>query len=177
VQRTALRAALCAVALLFSQLGTACARPPASPPAEMESGWIDKYLTPQQREQMRELARQSYAPEALSKLVERGWTEADHQQHLQRYGAFRESLARLVAAGADPAGPEAQAVAGQLAAMIERRSGGDPAIVAGMRKTWEGYNALPAAERPPQYAVSEAEREFLKQAMTVWHRHKPPDRQ
>lgn len=134
---------------------------------EQKPDWMAKYLTPEQQQQMRDVVGRSYAPEALQKLTARGWTEEDHRQHLQRYGAWRAELARLSAADADPAGPEAQAMAERLLEMNRRFAGGDPEIAAGMRKTWENYNALPPDTRPPQYAISEAELAFIRRAMAA----------
>ncbi|MFY4775257.1 hypothetical protein [Metabacillus sp. RGM 3146] len=41
------------------------------------------------------MAKQSYSKEALKKLAARGWTEEDHQRHLQEYQFFRKSLTIL----------------------------------------------------------------------------------
>lgn len=129
--------------------------------------WIDKYMTVDQRRQMRELMEKSYSAEELRTLMGRGWDEENHRKHLNRYHSFRAELKRLVETGADPASPEAQQLADRLSEMNERFSQGNPAILSGMRRTWENYNAVPADQRVPGYSMDEREIDFIKRAMTI----------
>jgi DNA-binding transcriptional MerR regulator len=135
---------------------------------EQKSGWIAKYLTPEQRETMKELARKSYSPEALQKLATRGSLE-DRIRFQEEYQVLLADLRRLATEGADPAGPAAQAVARRMAETVQSLSQGDPNVQAGMKKAWENFNALPAAERPPAYRLNESERAFIKQAMGIMY--------
>ncbi len=74
--------------------------------------WQNKYFTPEQRQTLDTLSQQSYSEEARQKLAVRGpWTEEDQKRVNEQYAWIGGELKRLVAAGADPASPEAQAVA------------------------------------------------------------------
>ena len=66
-------------------------------------------------------------------------------------------LKRLVAAGADPAGAEAQAWAGRFNGLISAFTQNDPEIEAGLKTWWKQHNELPAAEQPmgPRYTPEE----------------------
>jgi len=136
---------------------------------ELKPYWANKYLTPEQRLYMRELARKSYSGDALRKLADRGWSEDDHRLFHQRYNVFRAELKKLAAEGADPASPEAQALARLLREIIDGRSQGDPDILAGMKKSWENYIGLPDERKPQAYRIEE-ERSFIKKAMAVMYK-------
>jgi MerR family transcriptional regulator, thiopeptide resistance regulator len=132
--------------------------------------WVDKYLTTEERQTMRELAKQSYTKDALQKLAARGWTEEDHKQHLRQYKIFRESLTKLVKEGHPPDSPKAQELAKYLIEMNKRRSQDDPQIKEGMKKSWENFNSLPENKKPKTYVIPDKEREFIKEACIVFHK-------
>lgn len=127
--------------------------------------WVSKYLTPNERRTLRDLAKQSYSEEVLRKLAQQEFTEETHQQ----YGYFRDELRRLVALNADPASQEAQSIAQYLTELNRRRSQGDQEILAGMKKSWENFNALPEDKKPPIYTLTAEERAFIKQACSILH--------
>lgn len=77
---------------------------------ELRPEWVNKYLTPDERKTIRNLAVNSYSQEALKKLAEQEFVEESHLQYTQ----FRAELKRLVAADADPGSPEAQSLARSL---------------------------------------------------------------
>ncbi|MCR8632026.1 MerR family transcriptional regulator [Paenibacillus radicis (ex Xue et al. 2023)] len=72
--------------------------------------WVNKYLTPDERKTMRNLAVNSYSREALKKLAGQEFVEESHLQYTQ----FRAELKRLVATDADPGSPESQSLARSL---------------------------------------------------------------
>jgi MerR family transcriptional regulator, thiopeptide resistance regulator len=138
---------------------------------KLKPEWVDKYLTTEERNTMRELAKQSYSKEALQKLAAKGWTEEDHKQHLKEYKFFRESLTKLVKEGYLPGSPEAQELAKYLIEMNKRRSQNDPQIREGMKKSWENFNSLPEDIKPKTYVIPDRERDFIKEACLVFSKN------
>jgi pyruvate-formate lyase-activating enzyme len=136
---------------------------------DLKPEWVNKYLTSDERQTMRDLAKQSYSKEALQKLAERGWTEADHQQHLRNYHVFRDELTKLVNEGYTVDSTEAHELAKFLVDMNKHYSQNDPQIKEGMKKSWEKLNRLPENKRPKTYEIPCQEREFIKQACLVYY--------
>lgn len=134
---------------------------------DVKPDWVSHFLTPDERQTLRAIARQSYSDAALRKLAGQPFTEEMHRQ----YGYFYDELRRLAAEHADPGSPEAQRLAGLLLDLNARRSQGDPEVVAGMQRSWENFNALPAEQKPALYTLTEAERNFIRQACAVLHQH------
>lgn len=132
--------------------------------------WVNQYLTKDERITMREIAKESYSKEALQKLVEKGWTQEDHKQHMHAYQYFRKTLTKLVNEGYAPSSREAQELAKYLQEMNLRRSQNDPEIVAGMKKSWEKFNSLPENKKPKTYAIPQQEREFIKEACILFYK-------
>jgi DNA-binding transcriptional MerR regulator len=130
--------------------------------------WVKKYFTPEQQQQMAVLAEQSYSESARAKLAARGpWTEADQQRATAQWAAVHAEARRLTAAGADPAGAEAQALARQFQQLIRAFTGGDPEIAAGLKQWWQKHNALPANQQPIQSPLNPEEQAFLHQAVAA----------
>lgn len=130
---------------------------------EQKPSWIADYLTPDELQTMRAIAVEAYSPQALKTLAKQPFAEETGRM----YREFRAELARLCAAGADPASPEAQRLAQQLRELNARRAQGDPEIVAGMRKAWAALHALPAEQRPAAYAMSAEEQAFIREASVI----------
>ena len=84
---------------------------------EQNNEWVNKYLTPEQQEQMQHLSEHAYSgAQRAEKLAARGpWTEADQEQANAQWAAIYAEARRLAAAGADPPGAEAQALARRTA--------------------------------------------------------------
>src|SRR5438067_2015370 len=101
---------------------------------QQKNDWHNKYFTPEQRQTMEELGRTSYSEEARRRLAARpgAWTEAGQKRLDQQYAWIGTELKRLVAAGADPASPEAQAVAKLQRDLHLEFTQGDPEIEAGL---------------------------------------------
>jgi DNA-binding transcriptional MerR regulator len=133
---------------------------------DLKPEWVSKYLTPDERRTLRDIAKQSFSEEALRKLAQQEFTEETHQQ----YSYFYDELRRLVAHHADPASQEAQSLAQYLTDLNRRRfQGWDQEILAGMRKAWENFNSLPEDKKPQIYTLTTEEREFIKQACSILH--------
>jgi DNA-binding transcriptional MerR regulator len=132
--------------------------------------WVSKYLTPELQQQMQRLSEQSYSEADREKLAARAqaWTEADQQQISAQWAAIWDSAKRLTAAGADPAGPEAQALAQQHNDLIAAFTGGDPDIRSGLQRWWQNHDALPAQQRPFQAPLTATEQAFLDQALAAY---------
>ena len=103
---------------------------------EQTDDWRKKYFTDEQLKQMEDLSKQSYSEEAQQKIAAWGknWTEADQERATQQWNALIGELKRLVASGSDPAGPEAQALAGQWLGMVGQFTRGDADVTAGLKK-------------------------------------------
>ena len=141
---------------------------------EPKKEWVEKYFTPEQRRKMEELSRDAYSEEAQRKLAERPeWTEEDQRRVDEEYAHIAAELRRLVAAGADPGGEEAQRVAAMQVELIERFTGNDPAVEAGLSNFWREFGRLPIDERPPALPWSDEEGEFLGQAMEIYRERHP----
>jgi DNA-binding transcriptional MerR regulator len=134
--------------------------------------WVNKYLTPEQQQQMQHLTEQSYSDADKEKLRARaqGWTAADQEQATAQWAAVWESAKRLTAAGADPAGPEGQALAQQHNALIAAFTGGDADLRRGLQQWWHHHDQLPAPQRPFQAPLTAPEQAFLDQALAAYRR-------
>ena len=142
---------------------------------EQKNDWQNKYFTPDQRQKMDELGRMSYSEEARRRLAARAgaWTEEDQKRVDQQYAWIGTELTRLVAAGADPASPEAQAVAKLKRELHVGFTQGDTEIEAGLQKWWQNFHALPEEHRPldvTPYTYSQEETAFLEKALEIYHR-------
>ena len=138
---------------------------------ERKSDWVDTYFTPEQRQKMEELSQASYSEAARQKLAARSpqWTEEDQKRVEAQWGWVNAEVKRLVAAGADPAGPEAQNWAKVRSGLLHEFSQGDPEIEAGLRKWWQNFQALPDDQRPMQIPQpSKEELEFTQKAMSIY---------
>lgn len=136
---------------------------------DLKPEWVSKYMTPEERRTMREIAKQSFSDEALRTLAQREFTEDIHEQY--RY--FYDELRRLVAIGADPSSQQAQSLAQYLMNLNARRSQGwDQEILTGMKKSWETFNSLSEDRKPQIYALTPDQRAFIKQACSILHARK-----
>ena len=138
---------------------------------EQNKAWVRKYLTEEQQQHMAELSKQAYSPEAAQKLAEWGqnWTEEDQQQATQQWDALYAELRRLVAAGADPTGPEGQALAKQQSELIGQFTRGDAEVEAGLKRWWKNHDKLPAQEQSlSMYSHSQEEGAFLQKAVEYY---------
>jgi len=139
---------------------------------EQKKEWVKKYFDDDQIQKMDELSRMSYSEEARQKLDQRGeWTEEDQKRADEQWRQVASEARRLAAAGADPAGDEAQAVAKLKSDLLHAFTQGDPEIAEGVARFWENLSALPRQERPIDwsvYSAGEAGDELLEKAMTIY---------
>jgi DNA-binding transcriptional MerR regulator len=137
---------------------------------QQKNDWVDQYFTPEQRQKLEELSKSSYSEEARQALAARqpAWTEADQKRVDARWGWVNAELKRLIAAGASPASPEAQAWAKERFALLHEFTQGNPEIQAGLQKFWQSYQALPQSEQNLTMPVmSPEEIKFTQEAMRI----------
>jgi MerR family transcriptional regulator, thiopeptide resistance regulator len=139
---------------------------------EQKTDWVDKYFTEEQRQKLHEVIGSSYSPEAMAKFQQGGpWTEEDQKRADEQWRYVAAESDRLAAAGADPAGEEAQALAKFKSDLLSAFTQGDPDVTAGLGKFWENFQALPEAERPfdaSPYTAGGPGAELLERAMTLY---------
>jgi DNA-binding transcriptional MerR regulator len=136
---------------------------------KQKDDWVNKYLTPEQRQTMEELSKKSYSDAAQQKMAAWGeWTEEDQRRVDQQYAFISSELKRLIAGGQDPASAEAQAIAKLKIDLEEQFTKGDPEIRAGLQQWWEHYADLPDAEKPMVSPWGVEEEAFLAQAVAMY---------
>jgi DNA-binding transcriptional MerR regulator len=110
--------------------------------------WSKKYYG-REAQAMVEERKKLWSPE-LQEKVSREWAEL---------------IAEVEAAlGEDPAGAEAQALAGRWRKLLEGFTGGDPEIQKGLNKMWADQANWPAGARQ-SYSIKPAVQEFIVRAM------------
>lgn len=144
---------------------------------EQKNEWVRSYFTEEQMRKMEELGEASYSPEARAKLAPRSaaWTPEDQERAQAQWQHVAVEARRLAAAGADPAGPEAQAVAKLKCELLSSFTQGDPEVAAGLQRFWENFNALPEAEKPFDYTPFDPGPEgsrLLDEAMRIYREGK-----
>jgi DNA-binding transcriptional MerR regulator len=135
---------------------------------EQNRDWRKKYFSEEQLQTMEELGRQAQAARQGAPLPERGpWTEEDQLRVNARYDALYAGVKRLVAAGADPADPAAQALAGDALQLLHEFTGGNPQVAAGVKTWWQSHDALPVEKQVFQPRLTPEEAKFLEQAKAI----------
>ncbi len=137
--------------------------------------WRKKYFTDEQLQQMEEWSKKYYTPEQRRKLAEWGkpWTEQDQLEANQQWSTVQAELKRLVAAGSDPASPEAQALVRQWRKLVNEFTHGDAGIAASLRKMYEDISALPPGQAPYALPFTAEEGAFLHKALEVLEQQEP----
>jgi DNA-binding transcriptional MerR regulator len=140
---------------------------------EKENDWVKKYFTDEQLQTMNDLATAAYSDEAKATLANRGgeWTEADQEKATADWTRVASEARRLAAEGADPGGPDGQAVAKLKNDLLSGFTGGDPEVSAGLSQFWEGFHALPREQQPFDASPFDAGEEgtrFLEQACAIY---------
>lgn len=140
---------------------------------EKQNDWVKKYFTEEQLQTMNELAAAAYSDEAKAKLDSRSvqWTEADQEKATADWTRVFSEARRLAAAGADPGGPEGQAVAKLKNDLLSAFTQGDPEISAGLGRSWEAFRALPQEQKPfdaSPFDAGEEGNRFLEQACAIY---------
>jgi DNA-binding transcriptional MerR regulator len=132
--------------------------------------WRKKYFTEEQLSQMEELSKKSYSEEDRQKIAEWGknWSEADQQVATQQWDAVIAELKRLAAEGADPASPEAQALAAQWWSLIQQFTHGDPGVTQGLKNMYRNLDEMPEQERPFPMPYTEQEEAYMQKLINVY---------
>ncbi|HVB60826.1 MAG TPA: MerR family transcriptional regulator [Ktedonobacteraceae bacterium] len=132
--------------------------------------WRKKYLTEEQIKQMEELSKASYTEEDRQKLQAWGanFSEQDQQRATQQWNEVIAEVRRLVAAGSDPAGAEAQAWAGRYLALIEEFTHGDPGITAGLKRYYTKLDEMPAEQRAVAMPFYSEDWKYIEKAVTAY---------
>jgi DNA-binding transcriptional MerR regulator len=127
-----------------------------------DRSWVRKHLTEEQIQAMDEIGARAYSPEASARLAARSWTEEDQNRATQAWADIFAEAERLADAGADPCGPEGQAVITRQKALIHEFTQGDPEIAAGLSRFYQEARELPAERRP--YQISPKAQDFIDRA-------------
>ena len=132
--------------------------------------WRKKYLTEEQMQAMEELSKKHYTEEQRQHLAERGknWTEEDQIQATQQWNEVGTELKRLIAIGAAPDSPEAQALVQKWQGLIQSFTGGDPGILQGLKNLTTDVRNRPESERPYSMPFSGEDEKFLHKALEVY---------
>ena len=117
---------------------------------EQKNDWVSKYFTEEQLQTMGELSEKSYSQEAREQIQSRSgaWTEEDQQKATADWTRVYSEARRLAAEGADPAGPEAQAIAKLKHDLLSAFTQGNTEVAAGVGRWWENFRALPEEKKP-----------------------------
>jgi MerR family transcriptional regulator, thiopeptide resistance regulator len=139
---------------------------------DQKNEWVKKHFTEEQLRKMEELRQTSYSAEAQQKLAQhRKLTEAEQQRAQEQWAYLATEARRLAVAGADPAGPEAQALAKLKSDLLFSFTQGEPEVEAGLERFWEQFRALPKEEQPfdaSPYEAGDAGGALLDQAMAIY---------
>lgn len=132
--------------------------------------WRNKYLTEEQMKAMEELSKKHYTEEQRQHLAERGknWTEEDQQWATQQWSEVGTELKRLIAIGAAPDSPEAQALVQKWQGLVQGFTGGDPGILQGLKNLTSDVRNRPESERPYAMPFSGEDEKFLHKAFEVY---------
>jgi MerR family transcriptional regulator, thiopeptide resistance regulator len=144
---------------------------------EQQQDWRRKYFSEDQLRTLEELGETAKAARGGVPLPERGpWTEEDQRRVNERYDALYAGVKRLVAAGADPAGAEAQALAGDALQLIHEFTGGNAKVEAGVQAWWKNHDSLPAGKQVFQPRLTPEETDFLDRAKAIARPHWQPSK-
>jgi hypothetical protein len=108
-------------------------------------------------------------------MAEREWTEEDQKKADEQWQYVGAESKRLAEIGADPGGPEAQALAKYKSDLLSAFTMGDSEVESGLAKFWENFRALPESDKPFDYAPysgGDAGEELLAKAMEIYARGK-----
>jgi DNA-binding transcriptional MerR regulator len=132
--------------------------------------WIEKYFSAEQQEKMAEISAAAYSEEDRAKLVEwgRNWTEVDQREADRKWGELYAGVRELTGRGADPGGPEAQALASRWMALVAEFTRGDPGITAGLKKFWQQMRALPEERAPIPRAFDNEQEAWWSQVQAIY---------
>src|SRR6266700_7122440 len=137
---------------------------------QQSNDWVKKYFTDEQLQKMEELSKSSYTEEQRAQIVEWGknWSEEDQKVANRQWSEIFAELKRLVAVGADPASPEAQALVARQQNMIGQFTHGDPGVLEGLKQYYKNFGELVDAEKPFPPHYTKEEETFLQKALEIY---------
>ncbi|HUI40914.1 MAG TPA: MerR family transcriptional regulator [Terriglobia bacterium] len=102
-------------------------------------------------QQNMEWTKKYYSEEAQAELAERrkAWTPEMQQQAERDWAALIRDVEAALAAGEDPAGAQAQALAGRWVELIEGFTGGNPAVQQGLNRLYADPQHWPSTFKKP----------------------------
>jgi DNA-binding transcriptional MerR regulator len=131
--------------------------------------WRKKYFSEEDLKKMEDLSKQYYTEKQRQKIAEwsKDFGEEDQRVATQQWSEVIAELKRLIAAGNDPASPEAQALAGRWLALVESFTHGDEGIERSLGNMW--HAALDDKEQFPfALPYSREEMGFMVEAMKLY---------
>ena len=132
--------------------------------------WRKKYFSDEQLNQMEEWNNRYFTEEQRQKLAEWGkhYSEQDQLRAQSQWSEVIAELKRLVAAGADPASPEAQALASQWHSLVSQFTHGDAGITQSLKNMYSNIAEAPKGTAPYPAPYSKEEEAFLQAAIKVF---------
>jgi len=123
-----------------------------------------------QMEQHNDWLKKYYTEEQLAALAERAKDYTPEQQAADAatWARLQARAKELAQAHADPAGEEAQALAAEWQGMIDRFTGGDPSIAAGLNKLYQDRDNLPDQGKGWYGERDEETEQFTKAMMAAF---------
>ncbi|HEX7286853.1 MAG TPA: MerR family transcriptional regulator [Candidatus Angelobacter sp.] len=111
---------------------------------------LKKIIEVMEMESNMDWTKKYYSPEAQAKVEERKklWTPELQAQVTQQWQALIADIEAAIAAGEDPAGPKAQALARRWAELVRGFTGGDPEIQKGVNKLYADQGNWPRPSEP-----------------------------
>ena len=139
--------------------------------------WRKKYFTDEQLNQMEEWNNRYYTGEQRQTLAEWGkhFSEDDELRAQEQVDAVIAGLKRLVTTGADPASPEAQALASQWHSLISQFTHGDAGITQSLKNMYSNITEAPKGTAPYPAPLQQGRGSVpFKQLLRCFARAKPP---
>jgi MerR family transcriptional regulator, thiopeptide resistance regulator len=123
---------------------------------------------------MQEFYRKYYTEEQLKAISERGrnFTAADQTRVSAAWDDIYKTVGKLVEKGADPAGKEAQMLAGRAQELIDAFTGGDKGIASGLAKFYADRQNWPAEIKNMIPSPDEGTRQFYDKMMRAYRQNK-----
>lgn len=135
-----------------------------------KNDWKAKYFTDEQLNKMGELSNSSYTEEDRKKIAEWGknWSEQDQLESNRKWAELYAEAKRLADSGVDPAGAQAQALAGRWMALVNEFTRGDPGVTAGLGKLRQKLSELPPEQSPLPKVLNGEQERFVQRMLEAY---------
>jgi MerR family transcriptional regulator, thiopeptide resistance regulator len=143
---------------------------------EEKKEWINKYFSDEQVQKMNEISADAYTEEDRARLAEwgAGWSEEDQREADRKWAELYAEAKRLADAGQDPAGEDAQALAGRWMGLVGEFTRSDPGVTTGLKKFWEKIGELPPEQAPLPNPFSPEQQAFMDRVLSIYEQRKGP---